>query len=47
MRDEVDDAREFADTKKTHAWSWGSHKVEEVKEEARQRASESGRQDEL
>ncbi|KAF8548418.1 hypothetical protein OG21DRAFT_1516317 [Imleria badia] len=48
--EKVDDARECADTKKTHAWSWGSYKVDQARdkaEQARQRASESGRQDEL
>lgn len=39
-----DATRECADVKKTHAWSWCSHKANQAKEmaeEARQRASEN------
>lgn len=43
--EKVDDASEGADAKKAHAWSWGSHKVDETKgsaEEARQFAEAEG-----
>ncbi|KAH0834054.1 hypothetical protein J3R83DRAFT_11338 [Lanmaoa asiatica] len=43
--EKVDDAHECADMKKARAWSWGSHKVDQVREkaeEARQFAQKEG-----